>query len=108
MKNKQTNKQSCPICGAPAQPAVTLETCLLLPNSEPISLDAILPRCIKPGAFHAFQLRSEGADPCIDCKHNEVIHDSGTFVGMQQIGENRWAEIHECQSCHARYEIATS
>lgn len=108
MKNDQTPKSECPVCATPAQAAKTFETCLRLPGNEQVDLDAMLDRCIKPGAFHAFRLHDEGADPCIDCKHNEVIHDPGTFVGMQQTGEKRWAEIHECPSCHTRYEILTS
>ena len=106
MKNKDIRSNgSCPLCGDPAKAATTKERCLRLPADAPNNCETMISHCIKSNELQQYFSSQAGEDPCFDCAYNEVIHTTGTFIGMKQLDFNSWAEVHKCPNCHCQYSF---
>jgi hypothetical protein len=113
-----TTETKCPTCYESAKNEEITETCRLIYSNE---IDAVNV-CIHKTRFLAFRDAISSAekngtelnedfldDPCMGCKHNEVVHDEGTFLRVEELepidGRPRFGEVHKC-SCGTTFLIA--
>jgi hypothetical protein len=118
MDNKGSNlrRSFCPSCGQAAKDEEVTENCRLLKTGG----DNVLSVCIRAQQFSDFEQAMSRADelgledidvddPCMDCKHNIITRDPGTFVEMKHIGattkNSLSIEIHRCR-CGTEFEVA--
>ena len=106
MKNSNIRlNRFCPLCGEPAKATTTKERCLRLPTDAPNNCETMISHCIKSNELQQYFPSQTGEDPCLDCAYNEVIHDPGTFIAMDEVGERQWNELHKCPHCQTKYSF---
>ena len=103
-----TANNQCPNCSAPVQRHVINESCILAPSDVPASPAAILSVCICPTELQSFLEGNTETDPCHQCSHNQFIEDPGTFMGIKQLGEQSWVELHKCPNCNTSFALTDS
>lgn len=106
----------CPTCGRMPLKATISETCNLYTDKTQ-SLFTVCAKSKELLSFRCAIIRAEEAgetdiaieDPCMDCSHNIIVQDPGTFVKMKDFNfesddKPTFTEIHQC-SCGTVFEV---